>query len=108
MIEITRSADGRLRVTPGTVPPLLADFLETDIGLYHPRAEEILAVLADSDRKTRVSFYGNLYALHIGVTEAIIEGLFEESPALTLPLKQLETGVRRWHRALRGGDGPLD
>ena len=108
MIEITRTPEGSLRVTPGMVPPLLADFLETDIGLYTPRAEEILAALQDKGRAAEVSFYGNLYALRVTATEAFLNGLFDETLMLTVSLDQLEAVVSQWHAALLGRGGRLD
>jgi hypothetical protein len=108
MIEITPTPDGRLRVTSGTVPPLLADFLETDIGLYTPRAEEILAALRDKGRAAEVSFYGNLYALRVGATEAALSGLFDETLTLTVSLDQLEAVVSQWRAALLGRGDRLD
>ncbi len=107
MIEIIRTQEGGFRVTPGAVPPLLADFLETDIGLYTPRAEEILAALADKNRAAEVSFFGNLYALRLTSSDAIISGLFDETLSLTVSLEQLEALVSQWHAALLGrGAGP--
>jgi hypothetical protein len=108
MIEITPTPEGSLRITPGMVPPLLADFLETDIGLYTPRAEEILTALRDTNRAAEVSFYGNLYSLRVTATEAALSGLFDETLTLTVSLDQLEAVVSQWHAALLGRGDRLD
>ncbi|KJV09660.1 hypothetical protein VZ95_10080 [Elstera litoralis] len=86
----------------------MADFLETDIGLYTPRAEEILAALRDKNRAVEVSFYGNLYALRLTATEAVVSGLFDETLSLTVPLEPFDALVSQWHAALLGRSDPVD
>ena len=57
---------GRLRAVPGAVPPLLADFLETDVRENPGHCDRLLAGLAEARRGKPFEAHGNLYVLTVG------------------------------------------
>jgi hypothetical protein len=101
MSGIFRDDRGRLRAVPGAFPPLLADFLETDVRENPGHCDRLLANLAEARRGKPFEAYGNLYALAAGADGAVIEnGSDETVPPLRLSLDTLEKALTAWRAAM--------
>lgn len=94
-----RDADGRLLLRGVGVPPLLADFFETDIGLYQPRADDMIAALA-APPGAAARFFGNLYEAQVTATTVEIVNLFEETQRLSVPRADFVRALTLWRAAL--------
>ena len=82
MILVEWDNQQRPRVVPGTGPPLLSDFLQTDVQDYWPRIEEISAAIEkrrNSQEAHAVSFYGNVYELTIGPESVTVSNVYDNS-----------------------------
>ncbi|MGL4963582.1 MAG: hypothetical protein ACRC67_20290 [Inquilinus sp.] len=101
MIEVTRDAEGRPRVVPGTAAPILADFLETDLrgdAAWTARVAERLGEAGERGEPIT----GNLYALEIRGAQSVLRNIHDAKvPALMLPTKDLAAAVGAWLAALR-------
>ena len=101
MSGIFRDDRGRLRAVPGTFPPLLADFLETDVRENPGRCDQLLGNLARARQGTPFEAYGNLYVLAAGPDGASIRNDYDETvPALRLSLDALEQALSVWRAAM--------
>jgi len=99
--ETYRDDRGRLRTTPGAFPPLLADFLETDVRENPGRCDELLGNLAQARQGSSFEAYGNLYELSAGPNGAMIRNAYEETvPSLRLTLEGLERALSAWRAAM--------
>ncbi|MGK9233434.1 hypothetical protein KXS07_18580 [Inquilinus limosus] len=100
-IEITRDAQGRPRVVPGTAAPMLADFLETDLRGDADWTAGVAARLAEAGEGEE-PITGNLYALEIRGDRSVLRNIHDAKvPALTLPTGELAAAVDAWRKALR-------
>jgi hypothetical protein len=98
---IFRDDRSRLRAVPGAFPPLLADFLETDVRENPGRCDRLLADLAEARRGKPFEAYGNLYVLAVGPDGAVIEnGSDETVPPLRISLDTLEKALTAWRAAM--------
>ena len=98
---IFRDDRGRLRVVPGAFPPLLADFLETDVRENPGHCGQLLEDLAAARRGKPFEAYGNLYVLGAGADGAVIENGYDDSaPSLVVTLDELEAALETWRRAI--------
>ena len=101
MSGIFRDDRGRLRAVPGAFPPLLADFLETDVRDNPGRCNELLDGLARARRGTPFEAYGNLYVLSAGPDGAVIRNGYDEGvPLLRLSLDTLHNALAAWRAAM--------
>ena len=101
MIEITRDAQGRPRIVPGTAAPILADFLETDLRGDAGWTKGVAARLAAAGEGGE-PITGNLYALEIRGVQSVLRNIHDAKvPALVLPTKDLAAAVEAWLAALR-------
>ncbi len=96
-----RDADGRLILRGVGVPPLLADFFETDIGLYQSRADDMIAALA-APPEQEARFFGNLYEARVMVATVEIVNLFDETQRLSVPRADFARALTLWRAALLG------
>ena len=105
MIIIEWSEHGTPHVLAGSGPPLLSDFLATDVQDYWPRIEEITTVIERCRRGEAlepVSFYGNVYELKLGCEKAILANLFDASIAPeSHPFSDFKVMFEVWVAALR-------
>jgi hypothetical protein len=101
MGSIFRDGHGRLRAVPGAFPPLLADFLETDVRENPDRCDELIADLAEARKGAQFEAYGNLYVLSARPDGAVIRNGYDESaPPLRLSLDGLEQALSAWRAAM--------
>ena len=95
MIEVTRDAEGRPRVVPGTAAPILADFLETDLRgdtAWTARVAERLNEAGEGGEPIT----GNLYALEIRGAQSVLRNIHDAKvPALAAADKGSGGGGRR-------------
>ena len=104
MIEITRDAQGRLRVASGSAAPMLADFLETDLRGDAAWTAGVAARLAEAG-KGGEPITGNLYALEIRGAQSVLRNIHDDKvPPLVLPTRDLAAAVEAWLKALRKAD----
>ena len=98
---IFRDDRGRLRVVPGAFPPLLADFLETDVRENPGHCGQLLEDLAAARRGKPFEAYGNLYVLSAGPDGAVIENGYDETVRpLRLSLDALEQALNAWRAVM--------
>ena len=83
-------------------PPVLVDFLRTEIRDNRRRCDGLLARIADvaAGRHQSVEMTGNLYLLTLTPAAARIDGLFDQTQSLTLSLQGLAEAVAAWGLAL--------
>lgn len=105
MIVIQWTEKGIPLIVPGTGPPLLSDFLVTDVQDYWPRIREINQVM---DRYGRgeaiepVNFYGNVYQLKLGRETAVLTNMFaSDIPPETILFTDFKAMFEIWVAALR-------
>jgi hypothetical protein len=107
MILVDWDNEGRPRIIPGTGPPLLSDFLQTDVQDYWPRIEEISAAIEKcrNSRETyAVSFYGNVYELKLGPEKVTVRNAYDSSvPAEVGSFSEFIRTFEAWVAALRLG-----
>jgi hypothetical protein len=98
---IYRDDRGRMHAVPGAFPPLLADFLETDVRENPGRCDQLLEDLAEARRGKPFEAYGNLYVLGAGPDGAVIKNGYDETtPPLRLSLDTVEQALTAWRAAM--------
>ena len=105
MILVEWDDNGRPRVVPGTGPPLLSDFLQTDIQDYWPGIDEIAKAIEQRrgrPEEQAVSFYGNVYELKLGPEHVTVINSYDESvPPETISFAEFVRTFEAWVAALR-------
>jgi hypothetical protein len=99
-----RDAKGRLRAASGTLDPMLADFLQTDVGEGRGRIGEIgeAAAAVAEGRLAGWETTGNLYVLTLDPWDAALEDLFDETRRTALPLADFRALLAAWEEAAGG------
>ncbi len=101
MTSIFRDRDGHLRASVDELPPLLADFLETDVAENPDRCDHLLAGLELARDGQPFRAYGNIYELAAGPDGAEIRNGYDETvPPLHLSLDELEAMLALWRQAM--------
>ena len=101
MTSIFRDRDGHLRASVHEFPPILADFLETDVAENRERCEYLLAGLGQGRDGQPFEAYGNIYELVAGPDGAVIRNAYDDTVApLRLSLDELETALTAWRQAM--------
>ncbi|MGF1641736.1 MAG: hypothetical protein ACFCUO_12370 [Rhodospirillales bacterium] len=102
-----RDRRGRLRAAPGAFPPLLADFLETDVRDDPDRCGELRTALARARGGEPFEAFGNLYVLSVDAGGAVIRNAYDHgAPPLRLSLSALEAALAAWCAGL--ASAPVD
>lgn len=81
-------------------PPILADYLTSDVGRDVSRADMLMAAL--EDQATAAQFYGNLYVLEPLPEGVRIRHLYDEARTALFPYEAVVTWLGRWRELLRG------
>lgn len=106
MKGIYRDRQNRLRASADTFPPILADFLETDVRENRTWCEHLLAGLVGAAIGEPFCAVGNLYVLSADAQGALIRNTQEErAPALGLPLDELKGVLVAWSLAMQAPSG---
>lgn len=79
-------------------PPILADYVVSDVGRDMRRAEALIAALGEADAAAQ--FYGNLYVLEPEADGVRIRHLYDEARLATLPKAEVITWLTRWQALL--------
>lgn len=75
-------------------PPILADYLISDVGRDVPRADSLIAALAGGG--SGAQFYGNLYVLEPLAASVRLRHLYDETRTAELSYQEVAEGLRRW------------
>lgn len=81
-------------------PPILADYITSDVGRDASRADMLMAAL--EDQATAAQFYGNLYVLEPLPEGVRIRYLYDEARIAVIPFDDVLVWLRRWRDLLRG------
>lgn len=78
-----------------SAPPILADFLRTELRNSARRHGDLLALIDDvrSGRRESAEMTGNLYGLSLTSSGAVIENLCDDTQSLRLDLQTLADAV---------------
>ena len=102
MTSIFRDRDGHLRASVHDFPPILADFLETDVAENPDRCDHLLAGMEQGRDGQSFQAYGNIYELAAGPDGAEIRNAYDDTVApLRLSLDELEAALTAWRQALK-------
>ncbi len=101
---ISRDGEGYLRMSLGEERPLLAEFLEADLGGSAERTASLLAQLEGPQPQWEE--HGNAFTLQVEGARARLEhALLEDRPPLELDRKELVAVLRRWLEAIQAARG---
>lgn len=78
-------------------PPILADYLISDVGRDVDRADSLIAGLAGG--ASEAQFYGNLYVLEPLAASVRLRHLYDEARTAELSYREVTDALKRW-RAL--------
>ncbi|MFO1127613.1 MAG: hypothetical protein U1E66_04145 [Rhodospirillales bacterium] len=101
MRGIFRDRRQRLRASSEAFPPLLANFLETDVSDRPQRCDELLAGLDRARRGETFAANGRVYALFADPCTVEIRNGFDDAiEPLRLSLGDVERALIAWRRAM--------
>jgi len=101
MTPIFRDRDGHLRASVDAFPPILADFLETDVAENPNRCDQLIDYVKQARNGQPIEAYGNIYELTARLTGAEISNAYDDTiPSLHLSLDGLETALVAWRQAM--------
>ncbi len=108
MTSIFRDRDGHLRASVDAFPPILADFLETDVAENPERCDHLIAGLEQARDDRPFEAYGNIYELAAAPEGVEIRNTHDETiPPLHLSLDELDTALATWRQAMEPDPDPL-
>lgn len=106
MEGIYRDRGNRLRASARAFPPILADFLVTDVRENRAWCDELLAGLAGARTGKPFVAAGNLYVLSADPSGANLRNAEDPTvPALHLRLDELEAVLVAWSLAMQDHSG---
>lgn len=101
MTSIFRDHDGRLRASVLELPPILADFLETDVAENPDRCDHLIDGLEQAREGREFKAYGNIYELTANPEDAELRNAYDDTvPPLRLSLNELEAALAAWRQAM--------
>lgn len=101
MTSIFRDRDGHLRASVDAFPPILADFLETDVAENPERCEHLIDGVAQAREGPSFEAHGNIYELAARPEGAEIRNAYDDTvPPLSLSLDELEAALTAWRDAM--------
>ncbi len=107
MTSIFRDRDGHLRASVDAFPPILADFLETDVAENPERCDHLITGLEQARDGLPFQAYGNIYELAARPEGAEIRNAYDDTiPPLGLSLDELETALIAWRQAMEPNPDP--
>ena len=101
MTSIFRDRDGHLRASVHELPPILADFLETDVAENPERCNHLIGGLERARGGQPFEAYGNIYELAAAPEGAEIRNAHDDTVRpLRLSLDELEAVLTAWRQAM--------
>jgi len=105
--SIFRDRDGHLRASVDAFPPILADFLETDVAENPERCDHLIAGLEQARQGLPFKAYGNIYELTAAPEGVEIRNTYDDTiPPLRLSLDELDTALAVWRQAMEPDPNP--